>query len=429
MMSTDPDEKAKFKFTLTPPPPPPPSIEQITRGMQPAGASTATSTPLPPPPALPGARQGMAPLTPPPEPPVLQPIQQAYYTPDQMAEALQLKQALVQARQLIEMKDCELANFNTAFKEIQVQLAQVGDVIKAKDAEIEGLRSSAELIAAEMRNKDNAAFRAKAKIEVLEESVSRSKQEAIAYMKKAEDLQKENLKLGEDLRALAAEKSDLQAKMDEARKTAQAQVEAIQAEIETIRAEKLQINERLMKRIAEVEEQEKIMLGLRDEIATLKRRLGEEIETKRSLETKPAESTTRIITGRDAIIQLFNKLLDNALHNVMIVVPSIKDLQELDLMKLKPSVKVLVSVKVDMKSQEELNYVMELGKLNKLDIRSFDNEDRFGINVDRGIVFIGVNSKTQPFGLLTEDPQAIDLFVKQFLIETWTLGRPVNAHR
>lgn len=346
-----------------------------------------------------------------------------------MAEALQLKQALVQARQLIEMKDCELANFNTAFKEIQVQLAQVGDVIKAKDAEIEGLRSSAELIAAEMRNKDNAAFRAKAKIEVLEESVSRSKQEAIAYMKKAEDLQKENLKLGEDLRALAAEKSDLQAKMDEARKTAQAQVEAIQAEIETIRAEKLQINERLMKRIAEVEEQEKIMLGLRDEIATLKRRLGEEIETKRSLETKPAESTTRIITGRDAIIQLFNKLLDNALHNVMIVVPSIKDLQELDLMKLKPSVKVLVSVKVDMKSQEELNYVMELGKLNKLDIRSFDNEDRFGINVDRGIVFIGVNSKTQPFGLLTEDPQAIDLFVKQFLIETWTLGRPVNAHR
>ncbi|MBN2150572.1 MAG: hypothetical protein JW839_03900, partial [Candidatus Lokiarchaeota archaeon] len=334
----------------------------------------------------------------------------------------QLKQALVQARQSIEVKDGEIAAFNASLKEIQVNLAEVGGMLKAKDSEIEALRASVELLTAEAKNKDNAAFRSKAKVEVLEESVSRSKHEAMAFQKKAEELQKENARIAEELKAVTTDKEGLQSRLDEVTK-------GLQAEAEVLRAEKLQINDRLVKRIAEVEEQDKKMLAFQDEIATLKKRLGEEIESKKALESKPDACVTRMITGRDEIIKLLNELLDKAIHNVMIVVPSIKDLQELDLMKLKPSVKVMVSVKVDMKSQPELDFVTELDKVNKLDIRSFENEDRFGINVDRGVVFIGVNSKTMPFGLITEDPQAIDLFVKQFLIETWTLGRPVSIRR
>jgi sugar-specific transcriptional regulator TrmB len=419
-MSDNPDEK-KFKFNLPAPPPPPPSIEDIKKGMQ-----AKASSQMAPPSGPPGARHEIAPLSPPPEPPAVQAMPQAAYAPNAMAgtlqqETFQLKQALVQARQTIEVKEGEIAAFNSSFKDIQVQLAQVSDMLKAKDSEIEGLRSSFEMLTIEAKNKDNAVLRSKAKIDLLEESTSRSKHEVMAFQKKAEELQKENEKIAGGLQAVTKEKADLQAKLDEISKTSQ-------AEAENLRAEKLQINDRLLKRIAEVEEQEKKMLALQDEITTLKHKLGVEIESKRELESKPDTSTARIINGRGSIIKLFNELLDNAIHSVMIVVPAIKDLQELDLMKLKPSVKVLLSVKVDMKSQAELDFVQELQKLTKIELRSFDNEDRFGINIDRGVVFIGVNSK-QPFGLVTEDQTAIALFVKQFMIETWTLGRQINVRR
>ncbi len=421
MMNNNPDEKKKFKFNLPAPPSPPPSFEEIAKGMQ-----AKASSQMAPPPEPPGARHEIAPLSPPPEPPTMRLLPQAAYTPVASVGTLQqenhqLKHDLEQTQQALATKENELKAFNASFKEIQVQLSQVGDVLKAKDSEIEGLRSSVERFTTEAKNKDNAVFRSKAKIDVLEESLARSKHEAMAFQKKADDLQKEGARLAEGLQAMTKERADLQAKLDDISKTSQ-------AEAENLRAEKLQINDLLLKRIAEVEEQEKQMLALQDEITTLKRTLGVEIESKRELLMKPEASAARIVNGRDSIIKLFNELLDNAMHNVMIVVPSVKELQELDLMKLRPSVKVLLSVKIDMKSQIELDYVQDLQKLTKIELRSFDNEDRFGINVDRGVVFIGVNSK-QPFGLVTEDPVAIDLFVKQFMIETWTLGRQINVRR
>jgi chromosome segregation ATPase len=413
---SDDQDKRKPKFNLPPPPPPPPSIEEITRERQAARSSQAG-------------------------------LQDAY-APDAMAAALQqenhqLLQALEQARQMIVAKDSELTSFNTSFKEVQVQLAQVGDVLKAKDSEIEGLRSRVETHAAVMKNKDGEASRWKAKYDLVEETISRSKQDALAFQRKVEGFQKESAKSNEALKAVTAEKAELQAKLDEASKQSQAKLdeaskqsqakldEALkrsQADVEALRAENARIKDQLLMHEAQVKDKEMKAFTLQDEMATLKDKLVAEIESKKAVESKLSTTSLRVIIGSDAIIKLFNELLEKALHNVMFVVPTLKELQQLDLKKIKPSVKATACVKFEVASKEELKIVEDIQKQYRIDIRAFNLDDRYGINVDRGFVFIGVNSKTEPFGLLTENTEAIDLFMRQFIIECWTRGRPINIH-
>ncbi|MBN2150284.1 MAG: hypothetical protein JW839_02445 [Candidatus Lokiarchaeota archaeon] len=411
---SDDQDKNRPKFTLTPPPPPPPSIEEITRRMQ-------------------GESSGQ--WRPPPEPPAIQAATQGAYAPDTAAASpqqqdQQLSQALEQARQVIAAKDAEIANFNASFKEIQVQLGEVGDIIKSKDSEIEGLRSRLDALTAELKGKDGEAFRLKAKNDLLEETVSKSKRDLLVYQRKAEGYQKECEKANELVKAETAEKAELQAKIealakesqakiDEQEKKAQAEEEALQAEIERLKG---QISEHE----AAVKEKEMEMLTIKDEMATLKDKLVVEIESKQALESKISSTSMRLVLGGDAIIEVFNDLLEKALHSVMFVVPTLKELQRLDLKRIKPSVKATASVKFDVASKEDLSIVEEIQKRCRIDIRAFNLDDRYGINVDRGIVFIGVNSKTEPFGMITENTEAIDLFVRQFIIEAWTRGRPIN---
>jgi hypothetical protein len=434
-MSDDQDKK-KLKFNLAPPPHPPPSIEEITRGMQDARASQAR---------------------PPPEPPRAQSVSQAVYAPDAAAAVLQqenhqLLQALEQARQTIVAKDAELASFNTSFKEVQVQLAQVADIIKAKDSEIVDLRSRVEVYSAEMKNKDSEAGRWKAKYDLVEETISRSKQDVLVSQRKAEGFQKESAKLNEALEAVTAEKAQFQAKLVEASKESKAKLEEAskeskakldemskqaqakldeaskrsQADLDALRAENAQIKDQLSMHEAKLKDKEMKMFSLQEEMATLKDKLVAEIESKAAIESKLSSTSMRLILGRDAIIKTFNELLEKALHNVMFVVPTLKELQQLDLKKIKPSVKASAAVKLDVASKEDIKIVEQIQKQYRIEIRAFNLDDRYGINVDRGSVFIGVNSKTEPFGMITENTEAIDLFMRQFIVECWTRGRPLN---
>ncbi|MEX2683678.1 MAG: hypothetical protein Q6373_019035 [Candidatus Sigynarchaeota archaeon] len=416
-MSND-QEKNKPKFALTPPPPPPPSIEEITRGMK--------GRPPPEPPAVQVVPQAAAPQVAP---------LQAAYTPDAAAAMLQqenyqLLQALEQARQTIAAKDSEIANFNSSFREIQVHLAEVGEIIKNKDTELEMLRARVEALTTESKNKDLESARWKAKYDLVEETIARAKQDVMVQQRKAEGFQKEIEKLNEALKVTNAEKAELQKKLEELSKESQAKLDEVkkqsQLEIEAERANTARIKEELSKKDEEIKEHEKKMLAVKDEMATLKDKLVAEIESKKSLESKLNSTSMRLVLGRDAIINKFNELLEKALHNVMFVVPTLKELQLLDFKRVKPSVKVTGAVKLDVASKEDVQIAEELQKKYRVEIRAFNLDDRYGINVDRGIVFIGVNSKTEPFGMITENPEAIDLFMRQFIVETWTRGRPLN---
>lgn len=420
----------KFNIKLPEPPPLPPSVDEITKSKisklnssPPEFSSKKTpstrASKLTPPPEPPGTHPTTSDFTPLPEPPSLKLVVEDGYEPTSTGDISQLQQELQQTRDELAAKSADLVSIEAAFNEIKDQLAQVGDLIKSKDGDIESLQSTNDLLLAETKNKDNSLVRSKAKVDLLEESAAKAKLEASEYKQKFEEIEQEKATLEENFATIQQERDDLQAKLDDATKNSD-------DEVEMLRAEKFQINDRLSKRMEEVENLEKKVAELGEENTQLKLDMENKNLEKIATKTHSTSETNRIITGRDNIIALFNELLDGALHNVMLVMPSMADLKEIDLTKLKPSVKALISVKVDMTSQDDLDMVQELSNLNSVELRSFNNEDRFAINVDRGDVFIGVNSKAGPFGLHTQDSQAIDLFVKQFIIETWTLGRPLG---
>jgi len=101
----------------------------------------------------------------------------------------------------------------------------------------------------------------------------------------------------------------------------------------------------------------------------------------------------------------------------------ITDLKEIDLSSLKPQVNVKICTNIDLAKSTHVDLYNELKEIDNLEWRVFDREDRYGLSVDRGEIFMGSNSKVKPFGILTEDDEAINLFMNNIIHECWTLGR------
>ncbi|MHA1368412.1 MAG: hypothetical protein ACTSWN_11950 [Promethearchaeota archaeon] len=432
----DKEKSSEKLFKLPPPPPPPPSLDPSniarapdeTPSIPPAGTGPGEQPP--------SIQEHYIDNT---QPVKTSPVEyntdlQPITTPtagNRDLEALEKEKIALQVRvsrleQELAQRNDELREYNQAFLEIKERLSEVNNIISMKDTEIKQLTARAEEMQASLKNKENNLFRAKAKISVLEEAATKAKKEAIVFKKKFEEISKEKeeleTKLTEELQELKSEKEDLEKRLatleEESTKT-----------IESLRKEKFEINERLKARIDEIDhlkaklsDSEKLIKALEQETAQLRYTiLLKEKEEKEKKKIKV--HGTQLFFGKDRIIELFNKLLDDALHNVMIVVPTMDDLMRLDLLKLKPSVKVSAMAKIDMANQKHLDYYESLSDLANIEIRSFDWEDRFGINVDRGKAFIGVNSKGEIFGVLTDDEDAIDFFVKRIIVECWTLAR------
>ena len=337
-------------------------------------------------------------------------------------DVYQLQQELQQARNDLAAKTAELASIEASFNDIKEQLAQVGDLIKTKDGEIEGLRTSNEQLLSETKNKDNSLVRSRAKIDLLEEASTKAKQEAAQYQQKCEEIENDKTTIEQEKATLEEKMAAVQQERDELQEKLDGTVKDMEGEIDTLRAEKLQISNKLTEQLDDVKSLENKVAELYEENAQLKN----DLDIMMAKPTKTTVEKNQIITGRDNLIALFNQLLESAKHSVILVMPAIADLKDIDLTKLKPSVKALVSVKVDMTSQDDLDMVQELSKLSGVDLRSFNNDGRFGLNVDRGDVVIGVNSVEGLFGIYTQDRLAIDLFVKQFITDCWTGGRSLK---
>ncbi len=369
----------------------------------------------------PGDIHKISKLTTPPPPPII-----TAAPAQEMDSYTALHQEHAALQHAYQAKEAELAIFQASFQEIREQLAQVHELIASKDREIasrenelEQIRSTVELIQGELKNKDNAVFRSKAKIDVLEESVIKFKQESAIATKKYQDILQEKNKIDEELQAMKTRNDELEGKLNDLSKGSE-------REVEQLRKEKFEINERLRTRMDEVEiltaalkEKDKQVDDLQEKVEALSSKIKE--HDKEPEKVKHYEGH-KIIMGHDAMFNTLNDITKKATHNIMITLPYIKDLEKIDFSGLKSFCKVNVATKINMKDQADLDLYQKYMNKN-FEFRSYDLCDRFGLSVDRSIVLIGVNSKKEPFAIVTDDEDAIDLLVKEFIVQTWTLGR------
>ena len=137
--------------------------------------------------------------------------------------------------------------------------------------------------------------------------------------------------------------------------------------------------------------------------------------------------STHLEIPKKMILEKMKEILMKALHNVTIVVPKIRDLQELTLYEVRSSVIIKVSTSIDITLEEDAEILEELESLDNITIRMFEPEDRYVIDRDGEELLFAVIGKNENNHLVlqTKDSMHIKSF-KYLIMEAWLRSRKLD---
>ncbi|MHA1753655.1 MAG: hypothetical protein ACTSYZ_14920 [Candidatus Helarchaeota archaeon] len=101
----------------------------------------------------------------------------------------------------------------------------------------------------------------------------------------------------------------------------------------------------------------------------------------------PVSQPFKIISGRENLINTINMILRNAKYRIILVMPGIEDLELLDFSNLNANI-IFLSTYLDKNDQKHLQWVSELDKKYKVNVRFYEKRDRWGILADGETLFV-----------------------------------------
>ena len=157
-----------------------------------------------------------------------------------------------------------------------------------------------------------------------------------------------------------------------------------------------------------------------------------ELENEKLRQTQSSLSGSKIIDftkteiTKSEILKKMREILEKGLHNVMIVVPTIIDLQELYLYEVKSSVNIRISCLINPGIDEHSELLDEFTSLDNISLRSYEREDRYVLVRDGEEMFIAVkgNSEKNHLTIHTKDSKHIRLF-NSLTMEGWLQSRGI----
>ncbi|MHA1294190.1 MAG: hypothetical protein ACTSQJ_16175 [Promethearchaeota archaeon] len=186
-------------------------------------------------------------------------------------------------------------------------------------------------------------------------------------------------------------------------------------EIEELKKEIEILNDELSKSDEELEQMEL-------ELSKLKENFSNNAST---IDSKIIDYTHIQITKLE-IIEKMREILEQALHNVMITVPDITDLQDLYLYEVRSSVNMKISCLIDPSLENHTELLEEFESLDNISIRMFDGKDRYVLNRDGEEMFFAVKGNEDNNHLVfhSKDSAHIKLF-NSLIMESWLRGRKI----
>ncbi|MFX1357026.1 MAG: hypothetical protein ACFFA8_07040, partial [Promethearchaeota archaeon] len=136
---------------------------------------------------------------------------------------------------------------------------------------------------------------------------------------------------------------------------------------------------------------------------------------------------TDVSLPKHEILKKMHEILTKALHNVTIVLPNIKDLQELSLYEMRSSVNIKVSCSIDPLVAEDSELLEELESLDNISIRLYEAEDRYVLDRDGEELLFAVIGENEDNHLVlhTRDPKHLKLF-RALVMEGWLRSRKIE---
>ena len=127
------------------------------------------------------------------------------------------------------------------------------------------------------------------------------------------------------------------------------------------------------------------------------------------------------------ILEKIKSITKNALHNITIAVPDIKDLQELELYEVRSSVSMNVSCLIDHGIDLDVELLEEFESLDNISIRLYEGDDRYLIDRDGEELLLAVKGKNENNNLVlhTKDPKHIK-FYRGVVMDSWLRARKIE---
>lgn len=189
-----------------------------------------------------------------------------------------------------------------------------------------------------------------------------------------------------------------------------------------------------------LKEKDEIITQLQKEIGILNEELSKADEDLESLELeneklKKAQTSskdmkiidfTNIKIIKSEILEKMRQILENAIANVTIIVPSIEDLQELYLYELRSSVSMKIACSINPGIAEHNELLEEFESLDNISLRNYERADRYVLTRDGEELLLAVigNSDENNLVIHTKDPNHIKLF-NSVSTEGWIQSRKV----
>ncbi len=159
---------------------------------------------------------------------------------------------------------------------------------------------------------------------------------------------------------------------------------------------------------------------------------GLELENEKLKNAQTSSKEVKIIDftntqiKKSKILEKMKALLENAIANVTIVVPSIEDLQELYLYELRSSVSMKIACSINPGIDEHRELLEEFESLDNISLRNYERKDRYVITRDGEELFFAAigNSDENHLVFHTRDPKHITLF-SSLATDGWIQSRKV----
>jgi len=311
--------------------------------------------------------------------------------------------------------------------------------LKLKDKEIENLQKEIENLKEQLAIKNeelkkltNLSDQIKVKDEQL-----KTKDELISNLQRAMNLKEDQIKTLKDSMSLKSEQvetldSSLKIK-DEKVKTLEKSIELKEKQISVLldtRVEKANLDEK-DEEIEEIKEKLEILKGeltKADEDLELLEKENEKLRNQLAAASgSKIIDWTNIDIPKSKILAKMKEILMNALHNVTIAVPNIKDLQSLTLYEVRSSVNMKISCYIDPVLEEDAELLEEFESLDNISIRMYEAEDRYILDRDGEELLFAVigNQDENHLVIHTKDSKHVKFF-KSIVMEGWLRSRKIE---
>lgn len=261
----------------------------------------------------------------------------------------------------------------------------------------------------------------KKQMEILQNSI-KLKDDQITTLKDSLDLKDDHIKTLEDSINMKEEK------IDTLEKTIKLKAE----QLESVSSKSEANNPEAEKRVQELEKE---IVILNEELVKadedIEKLMADNDELRQNAGGTGADGPkiidfTNIEITKEQIIEKMRNILQNALHNVTITVPTIEDLQDLYLYEVRSSVNMKISCLINPGIDLHAELLEEFESLDNISLRTNEEQDRWVIIRDgEELLFAAIgNSENNHLAFHTRDGKHIKL-LNSLIMESWLRSRKI----